>query len=453
MCPASQSDVRMHRAVVIGAGVGGLCAAAALADRFDEVMVLERDHLPDGPQHRAGIPQGRHAHALLTGGLRAMEALLPGFGARLKQGGAVPYTVGLDGRFERPGFDPYPQRDLGFGGMAMSRPLLEWTVRTCVQQLRGVVVHDDRRVLEILASDDGMAVTGIRHEAPGGIITTLDADLVIDASGRATPTLAALEATGRPPPAETVIGLDIGYASAIFAKPANAPTDWKYLMHFPRAPQSSRGCIMFSIEGDRWLVSIGGRGEEKPPGDIDGFLDFTKGLRVATVHEALCDAQPEGEPMRMAFQSSSWRHFSRMDNFPRGLLPIGDAICRFNPVYGQGMSVAACEARVLRDLLAASDQNPLDGLASRFLPATDAIIDTPWAMSATPDLLYPQTVGERPADLMNILQYGATLTRLGAVDPAVHKLTSEVQHLLKPRSVLREPALAARVMEMMKAAA
>ena len=450
---ASESGARMHRAVVIGAGVGGLCAAAALAGHFDEVVVLDRDRLPDGPHNRAGVPQGRHGHALLTGGLRAMEQLLPGFGERLSSGGAVHYTVGLDGRIERPGFDPYPRRDLGFGGLSMTRALLEWTLRGCVQALHGVLLRESTRALEILASDDGAAVTGVRCESPGGVDAMLDADLVVDASGRGSPCLALLDRTGQPAPAETVIGLDIGYASATFSRPAAAPTDWKILMHIPQAPKSSRGGFMFCIEGDRWLVSLGGRGEEKPPGDMDGFLAFTKTLRTPTMHEALRDARPEGEPVRMAFPGSVWRHFSRLDHFPRGLLPIGDAICRFNPLYGQGMSVAAREACVLRELLAAGDADPLADLASRFLPAADQIIDTPWAMSAMPDLMYPQTVGERPADLMNILQYGAALTRLGATDPEVHRLTSEVQHLLKPRSALHEPALVARVMEMMKAAA
>src|SRR4051794_6818323 len=113
------------RAVVIGAGMGGLTAARAAADAFEEVVVLERDELPGDGAQRAGVPQGRHAHGLLAGGQRALEELFPGLTADLEAGGAVRYRIGLDNRLERPGYDPFPQRDLGWDAPALSRPLLE----------------------------------------------------------------------------------------------------------------------------------------------------------------------------------------------------------------------------------------------------------------------------------------------------------------------------------------
>jgi 2-polyprenyl-6-methoxyphenol hydroxylase-like FAD-dependent oxidoreductase len=208
-----------HTAVVIGAGMGGLAAARALADRFDRVVVLERDTLPAGPLERPGTPQGRHLHALLAGGLRAFETLFPGFEQELAAAGAAPYRAGLDIRIERPGFDPFPRRDLGFMAYSMSRSLLEWLVRQRVRRHDRIDLRDRCRVLEIVASADGAVATGVVYEPANGAATTIDADLIVDASGRGNFTLALLEATGRKLPAETRIEVDVGYATATFAIP------------------------------------------------------------------------------------------------------------------------------------------------------------------------------------------------------------------------------------------
>src|SRR5258708_30828672 len=121
------------RAVVIGGGMAGLTAAVALADRFDQVVVLERDTLPAEPTYRAGTPQARHVHALLLSGQRALSELFPGFEQDLAQAGAVPLRAGLDVRAERPGYDPFPQRDLGWIRYAGSRPAIERAVRAWVE--------------------------------------------------------------------------------------------------------------------------------------------------------------------------------------------------------------------------------------------------------------------------------------------------------------------------------
>lgn len=438
-----------HTAVVIGASMGGLTAARALTDRFERVVVLERDALPAGPIERPGTPQGRHLHALLAGGLHAVEAMFPGFEQELAAAGAVPYRAGLDIRIERPGFDPFPRRDLGFGAYSMSRSLLECLVRQRVRQHDRIDLRDRCRVLEIVASADGTTATGVVYEPANGAATTIDADLVVDASGRGSFTLALLAATGRKLPPETAIGVDVGYATAIFAMPDDKDRDWKGVMHLPQAPQKSGCALLFPIEGRRWIVSLGGRGNEKPPGNLAGFLSFTQDFRTPTVGDAIRDAQPEGEVTRFAFPSSVWRHYAQLDDFPRGLLPFADAIYRFNPLYGQGMTIAAREASALRELLARSKDDGGDGLenlASSFFTAADALIETPWAMSAMPDLVFPDTVGERPKDLEATLKFSAALSRLAAHDAEVHKLMVEVQHLLKPRSDLRNPALVARVM-------
>jgi len=222
----------------------------------------------------------------------------------------------------------------------------------------------------------------------------------------------------------------------------------------PAAPSSSRGAGIFPLEGGRWLLGLGGRHDEIPPGDIDGLMAFIKGFRTPTVYNAVRGARRLSEIVRFNFPASVRRHFERLPQFPRGLVPIGDAICRFNPVYGQGMSVAAMEARVLGQLLERrqATPDPLDGLAVEFFNEIQPLLATPWSV-AEGDFVFPQTRGERPPDFDRRLRYGAGLIALAARDPEVHKTMAEVNALLKPGTALREPHIASRVMELIQAGA
>jgi len=438
------------QAVVIGAGMGGLTAAGALADHFDNVVVLERDTLPSDPTYRSGTPQARHVHGLLLSGQRALSELFPGFEQDLVGAGAVALRVGLDVRVERQGYDPFPQRDLAWLGYAASRPAIEHAVRRLVESRANITLRQRCPVQEVLASPTAEAVAGVRYENGSGTSETITADLVVDASGRGVPTLRLLQSIGRPLHEETTIGIDLGYATSIFSIPDDAPTDWKGVMTFGQAPQNSRGGLMLPIEGNRWMVTIGGRHGDVPPGDEDGFLTYAKALRTPTIYNAIGHAKRLDGVARYGFPESVRRHFERLDGFPRGLLPLGDAICRFNPVYGQGMSVAALEACLLKTLVnrLGEDGDPIAGLASTFFAEVQTLIETPWSVAML-DFAFPETRGQRPTDFETTFKFGIALTRLAAEDPAVHKLTLEVQHLLKPRSAYRDPALMQRVFEKM----
>jgi 2-polyprenyl-6-methoxyphenol hydroxylase-like FAD-dependent oxidoreductase len=221
----------------------------------------------------------------------------------------------------------------------------------------------------------------------------------------------------------------------------------------PSAPTSSRGAFLFPIEDNKWIVTAGGNHGDAPPGDLGGLLEFLKTLRTSTIYDAVKDAKPVGEIARFVLPSSVRRHFEKIQTFPRGLLVIGDGFCRFNPVFGQGMSVAAQEAVILDGLLATRTNSPdaLGELALNFFAACQDAIETPWAVAMS-DFVYPKTRGQRPPDFAQRIQYGMALTRLASEDAAVHKLATEVNHLLKPQSALREPELAKRVMERMTAA-
>jgi 2-polyprenyl-6-methoxyphenol hydroxylase-like FAD-dependent oxidoreductase len=438
----------MRTAIVIGAGIGGLTAAGALAGHFEQVTVLERDPLLAAATSRAGTPQARHAHALLAGGLKAMAELFPGIEQDLLRAGALPLNSSLQVRVERPGFDPYPARDLGVLTIAASRPLIELVLRARVARLPTVQLQSPCRVRCIQFTADGSSATGVSFEDADGEPRELHADLIIDASGRGSLTMDLLRSAGRSAPPETTIGVDIGYASAAYEIPPEMDRPWKGVLTFPQAPKSARGALMLPQEGGLWLLSLGGRADDKPPGDEAGFLDFARHLRTSTIYDAIRGAHRVGEIHRFAFPQSRRRHFDRVTDFPRGVLPIGDAICTFNPVYGQGMSVAAQEALLLRRLLAraAADNTVLANLPENFFAALGPILETPWAMAAVPDFIFAQTTGERPTDFARVLRLGFAMQRLAARRPDVHKLVVEVQHLLKPRSAYRTPLLMARLL-------
>ena len=440
-----------RQAVVIGAGMGGLTAARALADFFDQVVVLERDSLPSQPAARAGIPQGRHIHALLLGGQLALNELFIGFEHDLAQAGAVRMRAGLDLRAESADYNPFPQRDLGWHYYAASRPTIEHTVRHRVEGCANIKLRQRSRVKKLLASPDGERVVGVGYENEDGASETIATDFVVDASGTGTLTLDLLQSIGRPMPDETRIGVDFSYATCVFAIPDDAPTDWKGVrISGGQLPNVRRGGLMLPLEGNRWMAGVGGAHGDVPPGDPEGFLTYAKTLLTPTIYNAISHAKRIGDVARYRFPESIRRHFERLGTFPAGLLPIADAICRFNPVYGQGMSVAAQEACLLQRLLRswAEDSNPIVALAPLFFTEVQTLIETPWAV-ATLDFVFPETRGQRPADFENTLRFGAALTKLAAEDADVHKLTAEVQNLLRPRSAYSDPALVQRVVAMM----
>ncbi|MGY8665133.1 squalene monooxygenase [Bradyrhizobium sp. UFLA05-109] len=447
------SNPILKQAVVIGAGMGGLAAAKAVAPYFEKVMVFDRDALPDVPVPRSGTPQAWHTHGLLAGGHRALEFLFPGIEHDLVEAGAVRIRVRRDMRLEAPGFDPFPQRDLGFDQFGMSRPALEHVCRRRVERIRNIEFRPRMRVTELIASHDNRAVAGVRFDDMRGREGSLAADLVVDASGRASPALRFLEAIGSAKPAAIEIGIDQAYATAIFEKPDDAPTDWLGMVHVPMPPASSRLAIIMAIEGQRWSVSLCVNHGETAPGDIDGFMAFAKSLRRPTIYNAIRGAKQVGNIERFGMPCSVRRAFDKLDRFPRGLIPLGDSICRFPPVQGQGMSVAAQEGCVLATLLESRCRliDPLDGLAEAFFRDIQPLLETPWTV-AMDDLVYPQTRGVRPPDLEARTQYTRALMRLAAEDYETDRIVCEVRGLLRPQSALHQPELASHVKSMMAAA-
>ena len=234
-----------RRAVVIGAGIAGSVSARVLADYFDEVLVLERDTLPGVPDHRPGTPQSRFTHSLMAGGMQALRGLFPGLERQLIEGGSIILDMGLDLRSERPDYNPFPQRETDVVAYCASRPLIEHCVHKSTRQQGHIAFIAGQRVVSLVTTADGKAVTGVRSEAAGQAIHTIAADLVVDASGRGALTLDLLKSLGYAAPVATAVGMDMGYTSIRFAIPDDAPSDWKAVATLASPPHSSRAAWLY----------------------------------------------------------------------------------------------------------------------------------------------------------------------------------------------------------------
>jgi flavin-dependent dehydrogenase len=319
-------------------------------------------------------------------------------------------------------------------------------MRRCIEQQANISLRGGSRVLEIVGTPDGARVTGVRCQTAEGP-DEIPADLVIDASKHGSLTLSFLKSTGQPVPEETTIGVDIRYATALFELRHGALGEFKASVTFPKAPESVNAGYLLPVENNCYQLLLIGRGDDIPPTDGAAFLEYARKLGTPTIYNAMKAAKQRSEVARYGFPESKWRHFGLLDRFPRGLLPIGDAICCLNPVYGQGITVAVLEANAMRRLLKvnARKADPLAMLGSHFLTEVEALLEEPWGMSAIPDFVYPETRGKRPKDLDDRLQFQNALLHLTTRDADLMELLVEVRHLLKPMSVLNEPDLVRRV--------
>lgn len=435
-------------AVAVGAGIGGLSAAAALQPFYERVVVLERDRMPEDASFRASVPQGKHLHALLAGGQRALYRLLPELEAELAASGAVEMCVASDYHHDVPGHDPYPRRDLGIRTYSMSRPLLEFCIRKCVLAHRNVEIIDSCNVSNFVASELDGRVCGVAYRRNGrnGVIA---ADLVVDASGRGELSLDLLRQLGQPVPDTTAVGVDIGYGTAVFEIPDDAPP-WKRAMIVPVAPASSRGALLCTIEDRRWILAVCARPGDYPVPNPDAYLNYVRNLRTRTIYDAIRAAERVGDIQLFRFPESRWRHYEKLQTFPCGLIPLGDAYCKFNPIYAQGMTVAAQQAAALAHWLGECERanGSTIELARAFFDAASAIVRDAWNTSVVPDFIFPQTRGPRPDNLAHLLQLSAAMSTLAAEDPAVDRVVAEVRHMLKPTGALLQEGVIERALSL-----
>lgn len=432
-----------RHAIVLGGSMAGLLAARVLSERFERVTLIERDALPEGFGQRKGVPQGRHAHALLTRGQMILESFFPNIVAELKAHGAVSdgSDVAGSGLWHQYGHAK-ARFNAGLPGLLLSRPLIEGVVRNRVRYLPNLSIRQNTDALHLLASANRSSVTGVRIEdrATHAMID-LDADLVIDATGRGSKAPQWLRMLGYDAPAETVVGVDLAYATRVYRRD---PADLSHLIVAESPPHGTRGCAMLAQEGDRYILTLFGYAGDHPPADDAGFLEFARSLPTPAVYDRIKAAQPLSDVAVHKFPSNLRRHYDKLARMPERYLVIGDAVCSFNPIYGQGMSVSAMEAEALQHVLAGAAV--LDGLRKPFYQAAMPAVDVPWTLASGADLAYVRVQGARNPVVNLINAYVARLHVAASIDTRVALAFFEVANLVRPPSALFAPALVLRAL-------
>jgi flavin-dependent dehydrogenase len=421
-----------HHAVVVGAGMAGLLAARALIDAFDRVTVLDRDVLPARPGARKGVPQGRHPHALLEAGRATLDDLFSDFSNEVVRAGGLVVGVGTEARqFDRGGFlaPTTTPRTL----LSASRPLIEAVTRRRLGTCAGIRLRGACRMVDYLL-DGATRIRGVAVHDEQGDLEELGADLVVDATGRASRTAAWLTDHGFAAPRRDEVGIDLGYATRVIERPG----DDRRTLLIQADPPDRRGGALVPIESGRWLLTLAGVHGDHPPLEPHGFSEFAATLPSPALARILEAHPPAAQTIeRYRFRANVRHRYEDLDRLPDGLIAIGDAIASFNPVYGQGISVAALQSLALHRAL-------LDGgtedLPRRFFARAGQVVDGAWLMAVGTDFRFPQTRGPKPpgTDLVN--RYLARLTRRAQRDHRLADAFFDAMFMTSPATRLLGPA-------------
>ncbi|GAS96189.1 hydroxylase [Mycolicibacterium canariasense] len=403
------------RAVVLGASVGGLLAARVLSERYRDVIIVERDVLDDEAVARRGVPQGRHGHALLARGAQILTELFPGFGDELAADGVAAVTTELTRiHIAIGGHELAHHRDVVSPGAPPlyfpSRALLERNIRRRVRGIPNVTMLDGHDVID-LSSDGAGDVTGVRVARHGGDDRGIvGADIVVDATGRGSRTPVFLDGLGYGRPREDELVVKLAYASQLLRIPPGTLHE-QMIGLFP-APDRPRTWTLVGYEDDTWMMTVGSMVGHEPPADRAELLAFGEGFAPPHALAAVRAAVPLSDVEHYRVPSNRWRRYDKMKRFPRGLLVFGDAICSFNPIYGQGMTVAAIESVILRECLGHGDHD----LGRRFFRASARRLRVAWQTAVGSDLALPEVSGRRPLPMRLSNAYLDWVMRAAEVD-------------------------------------
>jgi hypothetical protein len=370
-----------------------------------------------------------------------VEELFPGLTAGLTDQGASVGDLLATCRWYLNGHR-LQQTATGLTGLSARRPQLEGAIRARLLSRPNVTLLEDCDIVGITSTPDLRRVTGARmlRRTDGSAVEELTADLVVDATGRSSRTPVWLPALGYRPPAAERIGIRAGCATRTYRLTPDALGGDRLIVN-GATREHLRGGILQLVDGDRAMVTLSGRLGDFPPTDPDGFLSFARSLQFSDIYQAIRDAEPLDDPVAFRFPASVRRRYERLRRLPTGLLVTGDAVCSFNPQYGQGMSVAALEALVLRTELTGGEPDP-----RRFFHHIAQVIDGPWNISAGTDLAFPGVQGTRTIKTQLVNRYVARLHAAAEADPTVARAFIRVAALVdRPESLLR-PAIAVRVL-------
>ncbi|MEG4027380.1 MULTISPECIES: 2-polyprenyl-6-methoxyphenol hydroxylase-like oxidoreductase [unclassified Microcoleus] len=442
---------RESHAIIIGGSLAGLFASRVLAKHFDRVSIVERDFFPEKPAPRPGIPQSRHLHILLNRGKIILEQLFPGLENELVAAGAPSLDPRSIGWFSPAGWAPQFSPDLN-DVIIFSRDLLDWQIRRRLAENTNVHFLEGGTVTGFLANASRAKIAGIsvrfrdRHN-PGNIhAENLYADLVVDAGGKVSKTPEWLKSLGWEPPQETVINAFVGYASRIY-KCSGKLSDTAPVFVSTAPPFRTRGGAIFPIEGNRWLVSVAGGDRDYPPTDEAGFVEFARSLPTLTIYHAIKDAEAITPIYSYRGTENRLRHYDRLFRYPENLAVIGHAVCAFNPVYGQGMTVAALDAQMLDKCLQKQrERHPegnLTGFGRQFQQKLAKLHTIPWTFAISQDSRYLGSTGAKLNLATRLtIDYMDLVLKVLVPDAKVCQAFLEVLHMIESPAVLFHPSIA-----------
>jgi 2-polyprenyl-6-methoxyphenol hydroxylase-like FAD-dependent oxidoreductase len=437
---------QLGNAIVIGGSIVGLIAARVLSDYFEQVTIFERAVIQERPVIHKSVPQGNHLHGLLHGGQQVLSALYAGFTDDLRSLGANRIMIGRnvawylpDGKAYSPSGSLREPFDIDLDGHCASRGLIEYVIRRRTQEVPHIRIETEKTVRDLIYQDG--RVRGVRCDDG----RSFQAELVIDATGRTSHAGQWLAAVGCSAPRQTTIGVDTAYSTANFRTPDWYDGESLVFITGPAPTYSRRGYII-RIENGALLVSLIGRFGDYPPTDRQAFLGFARELHYDLAWRIIKDAEQLSSIAHHRFPISVQHHYEEL-TIPDRFIAIGDALCTFNPIYAQGMSAAARQARLLGEVVSEhlSQERSPDGIAAKFYFRAKELNSTPWNFAAAFDFSFPQTHGERPIGHEERARYFAVLDRLQAEDSEVRRLMTEGFHLVTPLSALLEEPLRSRV--------
>jgi 2-polyprenyl-6-methoxyphenol hydroxylase-like FAD-dependent oxidoreductase len=429
-----------NHAIVIGGSVAGLTAARALSETFGRVTILERDELPDGIEHRPGVPQAKQLHVILPLGAQIMDELFAGFEQELMDAGCSVFDEVKDTPwFGRQGWRARRESDVKLIGFR--RPLLEHVVR---QRVRGIDNVDivTATVTRLIGSDDGSRVTGVQIAGDG--TGTFEADLVVDASGRGSRSPKWLEQLGYERVEEEHVRAYYGYASRfVRVDEDKLPQGLRGVITMP-FPGRTRGGVFLPSDNGLYTCCAMGAMRDYPPADEDGFMEFLRQAPTPLIAQMAELSEPVTEINTYQHPGNQRRLWEQMQRRPRGFIPIGDAVASFNPIYGQGMTVAALEAQKLRDRIAILGGD-LDGLPDAFMEDLVASCEFPFSIAAGNDANYPGAtfVNAEPPPPENA-EFFAAAEQVATDDPDVARDILHASGWFEPE-LLASPELVAKV--------
>ncbi len=442
-----------HRhAVVIGGGIGGMCAARVLADHFERITLLERDELPRDAAHRKGVPQSRHPHAMLDRGRKELNSLFPGLDETLRQRGALNFDAGIALATLRP--DGWAtRRSSGHEMLFASRLLIEKVIRERIQENPRITIVERTEATGLVLAPHRSRITAVEtRKVDGGATGRIEADLIVNCSGRSSRAAHWLEELGFPKVELEVVDADAGYSTCWYQAPPQSqiPKGWWWKGIFlnppakPKRPEDYYFALILPIEGDRFLLTLASWGGRVLPADHESFAALCARLRSPIVAEALAISKPVSPIFHRRGMQNLWHHYENWSG-PAGYISLADAVCGFNPVYGQGMTSASVCAQILRQLLSEIDSvDP--AFPSTFFKRQAEFVRQPWSLSVARDraaLAHGQGASD-PNDPFGG-PAGERIANEGMDDPVISEAIFNVLNLNRPPESLAtdQPFLAA----------